>query len=246
MRPGRLGPSWIVGLCLLTAGTLATHSKVPTETGEENRPALVLLVRHAEKAHHQGEDPALTAAGEERALALAEALHDAGVTHIITTQLRRTRDTAKPLADELGIQAEVFPVSTRWEGLEEHARRVADAVRRHPGGIVLVVGHQNTVPLIIEALGGPHLPDMGDPVYDNLFVLVPGPTKARLVRSRYGAPNPIVDSSRVGAAVPPMEVNPGRPTVEPSASASRGANRVLLPAQSARARRLARTLRASK
>jgi len=57
-------------------------------------PAPVLLVRHAEKAAEPADDPPLTAAGAERAQALATALQDAGVTAIITTQLRRTRETA--------------------------------------------------------------------------------------------------------------------------------------------------------
>jgi len=52
------------------------------------------------------------------------------------------------------------------------------------------VGHSNTVPAIIEALGGPRMPDICESVYANLFILVPGAGEARLVRSRYGAADP--------------------------------------------------------
>ena len=149
---------------------------------------LVLLVRHAEKASEEGDDPNLTADGAQRAKDLAAALRDAGVTAIITTQLRRTTETAQPLAAALGIKPEIVPLD--WQKLPANIKAVAAAVRRHPGGAVLVVGHQNTVPEIIEALGGPHLANICDPVYDNLFVLVPGPSGPRLIRSRYGAASP--------------------------------------------------------
>lgn len=156
---------------------------------EATGPApLVLLVRHAEKASEPVDDPPLTAAGTERAQALATALRDAGVTTIITTQLRRTRDTAQPLAGARGLTPEVVPV--RWEEIGEHAAAVAAAVRKHAGGAVLVVGHGNTIPAIIAALGGPRLPEICASVYADLFVLVPGAGEVRLVRSRYGAADP--------------------------------------------------------
>jgi hypothetical protein len=59
-------------------------------------------------------------------------------------------------------------------------------VRRRLGEVVLVVGHSNTVPAIITALGGPSMPDLSESDYDDLFLLVPGPEgAARLVRSSY-------------------------------------------------------------
>jgi broad specificity phosphatase PhoE len=147
--------------------------------------SLIVLVRHAEKAAAPSDDPPLTAAGVKRAQALAAALRDAGVTAIITTQLRRTRETAQPLASARSLTPEVVPVRGGEAGA--HAEAVAAAVRKHAGGVVLVVGHSNTIPAIIAALGGPHLPDICESVFANLFVLLPGAREARLVRSRYGA-----------------------------------------------------------
>ena len=154
------------------------------------RPALVLLVRHAEKAQEPAGDPPLTAAGAERARALAEALRDAKVTAIVTTQLRRTRDTAQPLAAALGLTPDVVPVGD--EDTEVHARAVATAVLRHAGGVVLVVGHSDSVPAIIAALGGPRMPEICANLYSNLYALVPGVDGhgARLVHAHYGAADP--------------------------------------------------------
>ena len=95
---------------------------------------------------------------------------------------------ARALADALGLPLET--VHTGTGGV--HARAVADAVRAHAGQTVLVVGHSNTIPLIIAALGGPKFGDICDTQYSNLFVLIvrPGDKKADLVVSSYGAPSP--------------------------------------------------------
>ncbi len=49
---------------------------------------------------------------------------------------------------------------------------VARLRAEHAGGVVLLVGHSNTVPAIIKALGGPDV-TIGDMEYDNLFIFVP-------------------------------------------------------------------------
>jgi broad specificity phosphatase PhoE len=150
---------------------------------------MVVLVRHAEKDTATADDPPLSAAGQERAQALADALRDAGVTAIVTTQLRRTRDTAAPIAVVRSVTPEVISADVNGD-VSLHAKAVADAVKRHAGGVVLVVGHSNTVPEIIAALGGPHMPEICESLFANLYVLVPVPGGARLVQSRYGAADP--------------------------------------------------------
>ena len=72
----------------------------------------VIVVRHAEKADVPGGDPPLSAAGERRSLALLDALREAGVQAVVTTQLQRTRLTAAPLARALGLEPEIVPVSS--------------------------------------------------------------------------------------------------------------------------------------
>jgi broad specificity phosphatase PhoE len=149
---------------------------------------VVLVVRHAEKAGPSGDVP-LSASGEERARALVAIGRDAGVSAILTTQFQRTRQTGAPLAESLGITAETVEVRG---GVAEHAKGIADAIKaRHAGRTVLVVGHSNTVPAIVNALGGPKRPDICDEVYDDLFtVIVAADGSARVVHGKYGAPTP--------------------------------------------------------
>lgn len=162
-------------------------------------PALVLIVRHAEKADNS-DDPPLSAAGRARALALAEALSDANVEHVIVTHRQRTRLTAEPLTASRGLSPEVVPFAS---DMREHVRLVTEAVRRQGGKVVLVVGHSNTVPLIVHALGGPKMPDLCDSRYAALFAVVPGPVGelARVVVSSVGEPD-APGSASCGGMVP--------------------------------------------
>ena len=81
---------------------------VPSDLGETTEN----LVRHAEKATDNPADPELSPAGYVRADSLAMQLRDAGINVIITTHLRRTALTARPLARLRGITPEVVPVTS--------------------------------------------------------------------------------------------------------------------------------------
>jgi broad specificity phosphatase PhoE len=165
---------------LLAGGTPSTRAPVTSP------PTVVLLVRHAEKAAQPTQDPPLTDAGSARARALVQVARDAGVTAIVTTQFDRTRKTAEPTAVALRIRPEIVEAGP----VAPHAKAVADRVLEHAGGTVLVVGHSNTIPAIIGALGAPQPRDLCDSEYDQLFVVVIGDTgPPRLIRSRYGAPS---------------------------------------------------------
>ncbi len=148
---------------------------------------IVLVVRHAEKTGPSGDVP-LSEAGAARARALVDIGRAAGVTAVITTQFQRTRQTGAPLAESLGITPQVIDVKG---GVAEHTKAIADTIRaRYAGKTVLVVGHSNTVPAIVRALGGPAFPDICDDIYDDLFTVVLSPDGgARVVHSRYGAPS---------------------------------------------------------
>lgn len=170
------------------ATTCPPDSKALAQDG--SGPAfLVILVRHADKAPSPPDDPELTPAGLERARILATALRDARVTAIITTQYRRTRETAEPLADQRRVTPEIVSVGSSVE-LGAHVAAVVKAVQRHPGETVVVVGHNNTIPLIIAALGGPTVSNICESSYGRLFVIISMMGSGRTVEARYGAADP--------------------------------------------------------
>lgn len=174
--------SLLFAVALVGVGIATPHSVIP------QRDRLIVLVRHAEADGEPRQDPPLTDRGRARAQALAAALEYAEIQRIIVSPLARTRLTAEPLARARGIPPTVADVAG---GLEAHVGAVVEAVRSSPaGGTVLVVGHSNTVPAIMTALGAPPMADLCHGAFAQLFVLhVPPTGTPRLVRSSYGEPD---------------------------------------------------------
>ena len=143
---------------------------------------VVVVVRHAETAGGMGGDPALSEAGTARAQALVDLLKNANVAAIYATQYQRTRLTAAPLADALHLSVNTIQASNP---MQAHVDAIAAKVKEHAGKTVLVVGHSNTVPMIVKALGGPDIGSIPETEYDNLFTIITGASGVRLVRSRY-------------------------------------------------------------
>lgn len=168
----------LVTLAWMAAGAISAQA--------QQGPTVVVLVRHAEKGAVPANDPPLTEGGVARAKALVAALADTHVDAVIATPTVRTRETARAVAELRGLAIESVALGAK----EEHVRAVADAVRKHAGQTVLVVGHSNTIPAIIGALGGPKLSDLCDDQYSNLFTLVLTPGRVQLVRGQYGVPSP--------------------------------------------------------
>jgi broad specificity phosphatase PhoE len=174
--------SWLALMLFLPIAVVGIP-EVAAQTG-----TTVYIVRHAEKADAPANDPPLSADGAARAQALREVLADARISAIISTPTVRTRTTAVPLAEALGVPIETVAVQG---SIAAHAAEVAAAVRAKAGGSVLVVGHSNTVNRIATALGGPAIADLCDGDYDQLFILQlvdGGPP--RFARVRFGAPTP--------------------------------------------------------
>jgi phosphohistidine phosphatase SixA len=130
----------------------------------------VLALRHADIDIPPADDaPSLNAAGRRRADALARLVGGAGVSAVLTSGFARTRQTAAPTAALVGLAAQLTP----------DPQVLAKRVRAGElGEVVLLVGHSNTVPAVIEALGGP-APTIGEREFGNLFVVTApatGPT----------------------------------------------------------------------
>lgn len=171
-----LTPLWLMAFVgvLALAGGIWLVATASTTT--------VLVMRHAEKASDGSNDPPLSAAGEARAARLARLL-GAGppaerVQVIYATQFKRTRQTAAPVGAALGVAVTIL-------GADETDQLVAEVLREHRGGRVLVVGHSNTVPAIVAALGGGPPPTLGEGDYGDLFVVaVPRYGRASVLRMR--------------------------------------------------------------
>jgi phosphohistidine phosphatase SixA len=145
----------------------------------------VILARHGEKADASA-DPLLSEAGVARSEALALAVARAGVTHVFSTPLQRTRLTGGPAAAAAGV--DVRPVSLEGGGAAHIARMTETLKALGSDDVALVVGHSNTVPAIAEALGVAGVSAISDCEYDRLIVIDMDGGAVRAVTGRYGAP----------------------------------------------------------
>ena len=143
----------------------------------------VILIRHAEKViDPNNPDVDLSPAGQARAQELARMFGDAGIYTIYATQYKRTQQTVKPLADKLGLPITQVNSKSTPELLNQIRTQ-------HRGETIFIAGHNNSVPEIITALGGPTYPTIPETEYDNLYVVTVYRTgKAKVVKMKYGAP----------------------------------------------------------
>jgi phosphohistidine phosphatase SixA len=169
--------------CFLVVTLLAASAFAVDANATDQPPLTLILVRHAEKkiVPPENKDPDLSPAGVARAEELVRMFGDSGVNAIYATQYKRTQQTVKPLADKLKI-----PV------IQIEAKKTSDLVKQlrsqKAGGVIFIAGHNNTVPEIIAAMGGPQLPIIPETEYDNLYILtVQSDGTARLLKMKYGS-----------------------------------------------------------
>lgn len=118
----------------------------------------VVLIRHAERDASGGDS--LSSAGQLRATLLVRMFKDAGISAIFTSEFSRTKQTAAPLAQAVGVTPRALASS-----LDAALQQL-----RAAGPLPFVVGHSDTVPQLIAALGGSDAVAIGEHEFDRIFV----------------------------------------------------------------------------
>ncbi len=135
----------------------------------------IVLVRHAERGTDDPRNPSLSDAGRERAASLARMLADLPVQALWTTDYQRTRQTLEPLAKARSLT----PMTYNPSDLKGALDRI---VRESTGRTVVIAGHSNTIPPMVNMLAGSAVAaDMPESEYGRIWI----------VHLRAGAP-PIV------------------------------------------------------
>jgi broad specificity phosphatase PhoE len=145
----------------LLCAALAALSLLPGLAAAE--PSAIYLVRHGEKL--AGQDPELSPRGQERARHVAAILHRAGITAIFSSKTARTQQTAAPLAQQTGLNVQLYDALAPL-ALVEKVRGLS--------GAVVVVGHSNTLPELVTLFGGAPGTEIADDEFDRLYQLLPG------------------------------------------------------------------------
>ena len=157
----------------LTLTTCGPANAQDADAGED-AVTTIFFSRHAEKAG--GKDPELLPAGTARAERLARKLPAKRVAAVYATSYRRTQATAAPTAKTAGVNVRPYAA-------DGSAKALTDGwLKKHRGETILVVGHSNTVPDLLNALTGTRAYgniDEGD--YSRLYkVTVSGKGKAKV------------------------------------------------------------------
>lgn len=138
----------ILGFALAACSTMSAHA------GDGH-----WVMRHLDTPRGE-RDPDLTETGQARARALDCWFGDRRPRAIYVSDFRRTRQSVAPLAARLAIDPIVYdPGDTS---------ALVARVRSGPMP-ALIVGHSNTVPDIVEALGGERPPEMSHEDFGDIW-----------------------------------------------------------------------------
>lgn len=154
---------------------------------ESQATTTIIFFRHAEQTSHEEKDPGLSEAGNRRVAELTRQLVDAdvvaGIDAIYSTTYRRSEDTVRPLAEALDLTIISYDAADTETVL-------GTILKDHKGKIILVVGHSNTVPVMIANLGASKkVPPIDKYEFDNLYIVsIPWFGKTKTIRLRIGEP----------------------------------------------------------
>jgi phosphohistidine phosphatase SixA len=177
-------------ICLLLSVGSGAVAASSTSSDDDFKATTVFLVRHAEKAATPAEDPPLLEAGSARSQELARILGKAEIKVIYTSQFLRTKLTAEPLAKLLGVASTTMPLkmsaSNPREVSQQSINEIVEKIYQRAGENALIVGHSNSIPEVIRALGGDVVPKIDEKEFNDLFIVtVYAKGKAKVTHLKY-------------------------------------------------------------
>jgi len=105
-------------------------------------------VRHAEKDDHEANDPELSTEGEARAEHLGRIMAEAGLDAVYSSPSRRAKLTAEPVQR----RGRTAPVLEYEPG--NQVEWLLELLPESRGKKIMIVGHQNTIPHLLNQLNG--------------------------------------------------------------------------------------------
>lgn len=131
-----------------------------------------IIIRHAEKdtsvkgSQMMLADPPLSAKGQERATSLIRKFKKYKISKIYSTNYNRTKSTALPLANTIGLTINEYD--------PRQLKAFADELinKENHSKTILVVGHSNTSPKLVNMLISKDVyKDLDDSVYNQYWLV---------------------------------------------------------------------------
>jgi broad specificity phosphatase PhoE len=176
-----LMPVWLTGIAAFALFSVAVLAALVWFTANSTT---VIVIRHAEKESVGEPDPALSEAGQARAMLLVRMFGEAQgagrLDAIYVSPTLRSRATAAPLAARLGLKPMVAPA-------DDPKALAHRALRENSGKRVMIVGHSNTVPALVAILSGREdIPKMDEHDFSTMYIVtVPRIGRANALRLSY-------------------------------------------------------------
>jgi 2,3-bisphosphoglycerate-dependent phosphoglycerate mutase len=150
-------------------------------TAGNTQPSLTtfIFIRHAEKVNDGTKDPELSVDGKERAGRLSSMLSNQKIDAVYSTNFKRTRMTVDLLATDHNLTVKTY------ESLD--AAQLSELGARYQGGTVVICGHSNTTPAMVnKLLGSDQLKQWDDSDYGNFVIVTMSPSAEKsLMMLRY-------------------------------------------------------------
>ena len=157
---------------------------VLTVINGEAQTSTFILMRHAEKdTSVQGStamqaDPKLSEAGEVRAARIPDLLKGLSPDFIYSTNFIRTKSTVTPLSRKTGKEILVYD--------HRNLKGFADELLKMEGKTVVVAGHSNSTPMLVNILIKENkFQNLDESVYDTYWIVTLKDGKAEARQMKY-------------------------------------------------------------
>lgn len=123
-----------------------------------------ILVRHAEKGKDDPRNPSLSALGKERAAHLNDMLSPMEISAIYSTPFKRTQETVAAIGQSKSLDVMDYDY--------QNANLLNELLEKHAGGTILISGHSNTTPVLVnQLLGEEKFGWLKEDEYDKIFIV---------------------------------------------------------------------------
>jgi 2,3-bisphosphoglycerate-dependent phosphoglycerate mutase len=143
------------------------------------------IVRHAEKADNSN-DPQLSQQGIDRAVDLEKYLASKKLDTVFTSTFKRTMLTGLTVSLPRAIPQLTIDQQNQ-QALNEFIQRMKSIKTDKD---ILIVGHSNTVPTIVQGLCGQSVATIAENDYDNIYIIEIKNGNKTLTQLTYGKPSP--------------------------------------------------------
>ena len=148
---------------------------------QEPNTTTFIFIRHAETTG-EGHNPNLSKKGKERANSLKGMLSGVELDAIYSTDYNRTMQNSSPIAKDKNMSVTNYNPS-------ELNKFIDILSEKHTNKTVLIVGHSNTTPTLLNIiLGNKQYDNIPEDKYNNMYIVTIGKnSKPEIVNIKYGS-----------------------------------------------------------